>query len=351
MLRVLLHDADVDYLEALRTYLGVRLPCLRPDVVLETLVPEGGRRMDPLGPSFDLASSFDFLVYNPDDGESSPPSGGFPSSRSLRLLAGVSSPPVDEGSVARLGGADRILAALLRGLPAAEAPVFEPVPVDVAPVRSTFPAVCILSSLPSALRQALTQVVAETLAARGFFVDHLELSPLDPDGRSLASVLLAPLPDGLPSITDILLDPEVLPRPAREGGPAYLLAPRRADDLFGCPLERIAEVVHSLCMRRRGGSRGVLAVCGEVPFSLVREVAGACGRLLLVHGTETGPACRAMRREMTLLLPSLPAGFRFTERMLPIDPTRPREIDWEECARILRSDLLSGEEAPHGIVR
>ena len=352
MLRVLLHDADAEYLEALRIYLGARLPCLRPDVVLETLVPKSGRRTDFLGPSFDLASSCDFLIYNPDDASTPPPCDVVPSGRTLRLLPGDFSPPADEGSVARLGGADRILAALLRGLPTVEAPVFEPDPVDVAPVRSENQSICLLSSLPAAVRQALSMVAAEALSRQGFAVDYLELAPLDPDGRGLASDLLPPLPDGLPSITDLLLDLEQLPRPATGGGPAYLLAPRRADDLFESPPARVAEAVRNLLLRPAEGSRVLLAVCGEVPFSLIREVARTCGCLLLVHGDDSSPACRALRHEASLMLPFLPAGLRFVERVLPIDPTRPREADWAECARVLCSDLrLTVAEASRGTVR
>ena len=349
MLRVLLHDAEPDYLEALRTYLGARLPCLRPDVVLETPAPD---RASGAVSSASSGASCDFLVYNPDDGSSPTCCVGVPPGRTLRLVPGDFSPPSDEGSVARLGGADRILAALLRGLPAVEAPVREPDPVDVAPVRSETPSICLLSSLPAAVRQALSMVAAEALATRGYDVDYLEFAPLDPDGRGLAPDLLPPLPGGLPSITDLLLDPEGLPLSTTGRSPAYLLAPRRADDLFECPPSRIAEAVRNLLLRPTSGSRLLLAVCGEVPFSLVREVARVCGCLLLVHGDDSSPACRALRHEVSLMLPFLPAGLRFVERVLPIDPTRPREADWAECARILRSDLhLSDTEVSRGAVR
>jgi hypothetical protein len=195
-------------------------------------------------------------------------------------------------------------------------------------------------------------VAAEALATRGYDVDYLEFAPLDPDGRGLAPDLLPPLPGGLPSITDLLLDPEGLPLSTTGRSPAYLLAPRRADDLFECPPSRIAEAVRNLLLRPTSGSRLLLAVCGEVPFSLVREVARVCGCLLLVHGDDSSPACRALRHEVSLMLPFLPAGLRFVERVLPIDPTRPREADWAECARILRSDLhLSDTEVSRGAVR
>jgi hypothetical protein len=198
--------------------------------------------------------------------------------------------------------------------------------------------------------------VAERLSARGAAIRHLDLAPLDPDGRRLVSGLLPPLPDDLPSVTDLLLDPDGAPADPLAGQgdaeaasrPTYLLPPRRADDLHGCPPDRIAALVRLLADRPSPRPRILLASCGELPFLVVRDVAAACGRLLLFHADDAGSACRALRRETSLMLSSLPEGLRFQDLVLPFDPFQAREADWAGAIRTLADAIADGGEGIRG---
>jgi len=353
MPKVWLSDADSDYLEALNVHLGSRLAAARPDVTVEALTSGGVEHGESTAPEPPLAHD-DVLVYNPDDLPDAPDWDAVREGRFLRLVPGVFSPPRAESDVARLGGVDRILAALLRRLPEEEKGTGQETPGksgETAPPVPGHPAVrciCLLASLPASVRQALSLSAAETLAARGYEVDHLDLTPIDPDGRACPDLDLTPIdPDTLPSITDLLLGEDAFPRPARPGGPSFLLPPRRADDLAECPPGLVAEAVRRISARPHARLRLVLAVCGEIPFSLVREVAGTCGRILLLHGPGANAACRAMRREVSLLLPALSGDVRFHELVLPLDPLRPTVSGWSESIRLL-SAALTDEGRPAG---
>lgn len=340
MPRVLLSDADADYLEALRGRLTERLSAERTDVSVGTLAPDGG----------DPSSDCDLLVYNPDDRPDAEGWDVVRDGRCLRLLPGA--PAGREDAAARLGGADRILGTLLRRLtPETAAPSSSSPPaVAGAAAGAGVRCVCLLASLPPSVRQALSMSAAETLAGRGIPVDHLDLTPIDPEGYGLPVAGLPALPDALPSISDLLVGEAVAPRPTRDGGPAFLLPPRRADDLSEAPPTLVADAVRQISARETGRLRILLAVCGEVPFSLVREVAGVCGRILLLHGPGAGSACRAMRREMALMLPELPPDVRFSELVLPLDPLRPTVSAWTESVERLTAALAPEEAAFRGAV-
>jgi len=368
MPKVWLSDADSDYLEALQARLGARLAATRPDVVVGTFAPGDAEHRDDPVPEPPLAPD-DILVYNPDDLVVAPDWDVVRTGRSLRLIPGLFAARRDESDVARLGGVDRILDAVLRRLPEAEMraePVApgeppderraDPFGLDDVPVvhvasheagHADVRCVCLLASFPASVRQALSLSAAEALSTRGFAVDHLDLTPIDPDGRSFPDLDLPSLPDVLPSISDLLLGEDAFPRPVRPGGPSFLLPPRRADDLAECPPDLVAEAVRRISARPRTQLRLVLAVCGEVPFSLVREVAGTCGRILLLHGPGANAACRAMRREVSLMLPALPGDVRFQELVLPLDPLHPTVSGWQESVRRL-SAALTDEGRPAG---
>ncbi len=358
MPKVWLCDADSDYLEALQARLGGRLAVDRPDLVVGTFVPGGAEHRGGPAPEPPLAQG-DFLVYNPDDLPGAADCDAVRAGRFLRLMPGAFVPLRDEAGVARLGGVDRILDALLRRLPGPETAEAQEAsgvaPTDRAgrpgsAVHADVRCICLLASFPTSVRQALSLSAAESLASRGFEVDHLDLTPIDPDGHAYPELDLPPLPDALPSISDLLLGEDAFPRQVRPGGPAFLLPPRRADDLAECPPEQVAEVVRRISLRPRAQLRLVLAVCGEVPFSLVREVAGACGRILLLHGPGAGAACRSMRREVSLMLPGLPGDVRFREIVLPLDPLRLTVSGWAESVRLLSAALSDEGRATRGPV-
>lgn len=335
MPRVLLSDADSDYLEALRDRLASRLSTVRPDVAVGTL---------PLAAAEPGSASCDLLVYNPDDLPEADAWEVVRAGRALRLIpGGVGS--LRDGTADRLGGVGRILAETLRLLPpeASGNPASEG-DADPHGVRC----VCLLASLPASIRQALSLSAAEALSGQGFDVDHLDLTPIDPEGYGLPVSGLAPLPDALPSVSDLLLGADAWPRPVRAGGPAFVLPPRRADDLSDSPPALVGDAVRRLSARPADRMRLVLAACGEVPFSLVREVAAACGRVLLLHGPGAGAAVRALRREMALMLPDLPPDVRFSELVLPLDPLRPTVSGWTESVARLTAALASDGEARRG---
>ena len=51
------------------------------------------------------------------------------------------------------------------------------------------------------------------------------------------------------------------------------------------------------------------------------------------------------------MLPTLPAGLHFSECVLPFDPGRLEDTDWESSVRQLARALKPDEEAPLGTGR